>query len=157
MSTISQWHCKCLTQPCSSSARRFPRLQELHRARLRVFLRVLAVVTHRGHTRFRLRHRTQSRPPRRRRRRRPLLRQGEGQVDVELPDEEVVHGGAVAQVDPVADGGVLLLGLALAVDDVVVALGARHGRGQPDLLVGGLLVDDVGADAGEGHVEDAGL
>jgi hypothetical protein len=48
--------------------------------------------------------------------------------------------------------------LALAKDDVVVALGARLGRRQPDLLVGRLLVDDVCADIGaEGEGEDAGL
>lgn len=88
---------------------------------------------------------------------RVLLRQGQRQGDVELPGKELVDGAAVAQVHPVADGRVLLLGLALAVDDVVVALGARDGRREPDLLVGGLFVEDVGADLGEGDVEDAGL
>lgn len=86
-----------------------------------------------------------------------LLRQGEVEVDVELAHKQLVDGGAVAQVDPVADGGVLFLGLALAVDNVVVALGAGDGRREPDLLVGGLFVDDVGANVGEGYVQDAGL
>lgn len=48
--------------------------------------------------------------------------------------------------------------LALAEDDVVIALGPRLRRRQPDLLVGRLLVDDVGADVGaEGEGEDARL
>lgn len=45
----------------------------------------------------------------------------------------------------------------VALDDPVVALGARDGRAEPDLLVGGLLVQDVGARAGDDDVEDAGL
>lgn len=53
-----------------------------------------------------------------------LLRQGQGELDVELLDEQVVDGGAVAEVDPVADGCVLLLVLAARVDDVIIALGA---------------------------------
>lgn len=88
---------------------------------------------------------------------RVLPAEGERQVDVELLEEELAEGGAVADVDPVAGGGVLLLALALARDDVVVALGAGQGARQPDLLVGGLLVDHVGADVREDEGEDAGL
>lgn len=88
---------------------------------------------------------------------RVLPAEGQGEVDVELLEEELAEGGAVADVDPVADGGVLLLALALARDDVVVALGAGYGARQPDLLVGGLLVDHVGADVREDEGEDAGL
>lgn len=80
---------------------------------------------------------------------RPLLRDGQGQVDVELHEEQLAQRAPVAQVDPLARGRALLLALALAVDDVVVALGAGYGARQPDLLVGGLLVDHVGADLGE--------
>lgn len=83
---------------------------------------------------------------------RPLLRQRKSQVDVELPNEELIDGAPITQVHPVADGGVLLLGLALAVDDVVVALGTGNGRGEPDLLVGGLFVDDIRADFGKCYV-----
>lgn len=88
---------------------------------------------------------------------RVLPAEGQGEVDVELLEEELAEGGAVADVDPVADGGVLLLALALARDDVVVALGAGYGARQPDLLVGGLLVDHVGADVREDEGEDARL
>lgn len=88
---------------------------------------------------------------------RVLPAEGQGEVDVELLEEELAEGGAVADVDPVADGGVLLLALALARDDVVVALGPGYGARQPDLLVGGLLVDHVGADVREDEGEDAGL
>lgn len=84
--------------------------------------------------------------------RRTLLRQRQVQVDVELLAEQLVDGGAVAQVHPVADGCVLLLRLALAKDDVVVALGARLWRRQPDLLVGGLFVDYVCAEVGKRDV-----
>lgn len=87
---------------------------------------------------------------------RVLPAEGQGEVDVELLEEELAEGGAVADVDPVADGGVLLLALALARDDVVVALGAGYGARQPDLLVGGLLVDHVGAEVREDEGEDAG-
>lgn len=81
----------------------------------------------------------------------------QGEVDVQLLEEQLAEGAAVAEVDPVADGRVLLLALALARDDIVVALGAGYGARQPDLLVGGLLVDHVGAEVGEAEGQDAGL
>lgn len=55
---------------------------------------------------------------------RPLLRQRERQVDVEFLGEELIDGASIAQIHPVTNGGVLLLVLALSVDDVIVALGA---------------------------------
>lgn len=81
----------------------------------------------------------------------------QGEVDIELLEEQLAEGRPVADVDPVASRRVLLLALALARDDVVVALRARDGARQPNLLVGGLLVDNVGADLWEGGVEDSGL
>lgn len=69
----------------------------------------------------------------------------------------MVQARAVSGVDPVADGGALLLVLALTKDAPVVALGTRDGRRQPDLLVWGLLVDDVRALVGPADGEDAGL
>lgn len=51
----------------------------------------------------------------------------------------------------------LLLVHAVALDDPVVPLGPGDGRAEPDLFVGGLFVEDVGADCGDGDVEDAGL
>lgn len=80
------------------------------------------------------------------------MRQGQIEIDIEFLNEQLVDGGAVAQVDPVADGRILLLGLALAIHNVVVALGARDGRRQPDLFVGGLLVYHIGTDVGKGNV-----
>lgn len=53
-----------------------------------------------------------------------LLRQRERQGDVKFLGKEFVDGAPVAQVHPVANSGVLFLVLALAVDNVVVALGA---------------------------------
>ena len=47
--------------------------------------------------------------------------------------------------------------LRLAQHDPVEPLGAADGRAQPDLLGGGLLVDNVGAVRRVDNVEDAGL
>lgn len=80
---------------------------------------------------------------------RVLPAEGQGEVDVELLEEELAEGGLVADIDPVAGGRVLLLALALARDDVVVALGAGYRARKPDLFVGGLLVDHVGPDVRE--------
>lgn len=80
---------------------------------------------------------------------RVLPAEGQGEVDVELLEEELAEGGLVADIDPVAGRRVLLLALALARDDVVVALGAGYRARKPDLLVGGLLVDHVGPDVRE--------
>lgn len=52
---------------------------------------------------------------------------------------------------------ILLLVHLIALDDPVVALRPGDGRAQPDLLVGGLLVEDVGANAWGDNVEDTGL
>lgn len=78
-------------------------------------------------------------------------------VDSELLEEDLVQARAVAGVDPVADGGALLVALALAKDAPVVALGARDGGRQPYLLVWGLLVDDVRALVGPADGEDTRL
>lgn len=66
-------------------------------------------------------------------------------IDTDLLFEKLGQGGAVPQVHPVSGRGVLLLMLTFTKDDVIVTLGARHGRREPDLLVGGLLVDHIGA------------
>lgn len=86
-----------------------------------------------------------------------LVRNRNSEVDSELLAEQARHGAAVAQVHPVAGRRILLLVLTLAPEDVVEALGAGYWRGEPDLLVGGLLVDDVGAGVGEGEGQDSGL
>lgn len=51
----------------------------------------------------------------------------------------------------------LLLVHAVSLEDPVEALGAGDGGAKPDLLVGGLLVQDVGSFVRDGDVEDAGL
>lgn len=51
----------------------------------------------------------------------------------------------------------LLLVHAVALDDPVVPLRSGDGATQPDLFVGGLFVEHVGADGGDGDVQDAGL
>lgn len=85
------------------------------------------------------------------------MRDGESQIDADLLDEEVVERRAVLEVDPGAGAGALLLGLAVAEDDPVVALGPGPRRRQPDLLVRRLLVQHVGAVRREDEGQDAGL
>lgn len=46
---------------------------------------------------------------------------------------------------------------AVALDDPVIPLRPGDGRAEPDLLVRGLFVQDVGADCRDRDVEDAGL
>lgn len=67
---------------------------------------------------------------------------------------------SVPQVDPLAVhewARVLLLVYAITLDNPVKPLGAGDGRAEPDLLVGGLFVEDVGADCGNGDVEHTSL
>ena len=78
-------------------------------------------------------------------------------INVELIEEQLVYGRVVAQIHPLARTSALLFVLAVTQDDIVVAFRASLGRRQPDLLVGRLLVDHVGADAGEVDGENAGL
>lgn len=53
--------------------------------------------------------------------------------------------------------GVLLLVHAITLDNPVIPLGTGEGGAEPDLLVGGLLVQDISADCRNSDVEDAGL
>jgi len=71
--------------------------------------------------------------------------------------KKLIDGGAIPNVDPVAARSILLVRLRVAEDDIVVALGARSGRGEPDLLVRWLLVDDIGARGATVQRDDAGL
>ena len=88
----------------------------------------------------------------------PKLSVDQADVNPDLLSQQVVQGRAVPKVHPVARRSVLLLVLALAEDNIIVALGARFGRRQPDLLIGRLLVDDICAMVGtESEGEDAGL
>lgn len=45
----------------------------------------------------------------------------------------------------------------VTLNDPIIPLGAGDGRAEPDLLVGGLFVEHVSADGGDGDVQDAGL
>lgn len=88
----------------------------------------------------------------------PKLVDGHAELNTQLFAEQVGQRAIVAQVQPLAHSRVLLLVLPVTHNDVVIALGTRLGRRQPDLLVGWLLVDDVGANLGpKANVEDAGL
>lgn len=58
----------------------------------------------------------------------------------------------VTTADPLADAGPVVVDLA-----VVEALWAGDGRGEPDLLVGWLLVDDVRESIIEVQCDDSGL
>lgn len=79
------------------------------------------------------------------------------QIDLNLLQYKVVQAAAVARVDPRPQARALLVSLPLAGDAKVVPFGARQRRRQPDLLVGRLLVDDVGALVGDGDGHDARL
>ena len=65
------------------------------------------------------------------------------EIHARLLQQHIVQRRVVPHVEPIAH-----LGLVLAVsrEDVVVPLGARERGREPDLLVRGLLVYDVGAD-----------
>jgi len=60
--------------------------------------------------------------------------------------------GVIAATDPLADADSVVVDLA-----VVEAFGPGDGRGEPNLLVRWLLVDDVRKSIGEGHFDDSGL
>ena len=63
----------------------------------------------------------------------------------------------IPQINPVALSRTFLFIHTLPVEDPVEPLWAGSRAAQPDLLVRGLFVDDVGAGVGEGDGEDAGL
>lgn len=77
--------------------------------------------------------------------------------DTHLFPQQLSKTGAIPQVDPVADTALPLGIHGLAHNNPVEALGTSDGRTQPDLLVGRLFVQDIGAVGWEDDVEDAGL
>lgn len=79
------------------------------------------------------------------------------EVDVKLLQHQRVEGALVARVHPPPGRGALLVRLPLAEDAPVVALGPADGGREPYLLVGGLLVEHVGAHAGDADRHDARL
>lgn len=78
-------------------------------------------------------------------------------INAQLLPNQPRERAAIPKVDPISNAAIGLLVHRLALDDPVEALGAGDGRRQPDLLVGRLLVQDVGADATLVDSEDAGL
>lgn len=88
------------------------------------------------------------------------------QLDAQFLLQQLAQGASVAQIDPLpagravvagVDGRVFLVRLRCRQEHPVVALGPAHGRGEPDLPVGGLFVDHVGAVLWVRDCEDAGL
>lgn len=63
----------------------------------------------------------------------------------------------ISEIHPLALPTAFFLVLPFAVEHPVVPLRAGYGRREPDLLVGRLFVDDVGALRGERKGDDAGL
>ena len=66
------------------------------------------------------------------------------QLHSQLVAQDIRQATAITEVDPFAAA-------------VVEALGARDGAREPELLIGGLLVDDVAADIGDVDLDNAGL
>lgn len=79
------------------------------------------------------------------------------EIDTHLVAEDVIQRRPVAQIDPIALRLAPLLTMPFGHSHPVVAFGPRNRRRQPDLLVGWLLIDDVGALDGEANGENAGL
>ena len=71
--------------------------------------------------------------------------------DTKLLPQQLGQPSSVPQVDPFADTSTLLVVHTLVRNSPVEAFRARDGRGQPDLLVWRLLVEDVGAVWWVGH------
>jgi hypothetical protein len=65
------------------------------------------------------------------------------EVDAKLVTKYTAQRRSVSSVNPLSDRRVRLLILSISDDSPVEALGTGLGRREPDLLVGGLLVDDI--------------
>jgi hypothetical protein len=79
-------------------------------------------------------------------------------VHAQLLPQDISQASSVTQIHPVTASTPLLRVLALGHDHPVEALGARQRRAEPDLLVGGLLVEHVAELLGDVvDAEDAGL
>ena len=87
-------------------------------------------------------------------------------IKPQLLPQQLGQRTPISQVDPEAagrsviatvNGTIVFVGLGVRGDHPVVAFGAGHRGGEPDLVVGRLFVEDVGAVFGVGDCEDAGL
>jgi len=78
-----------------------------------------------------------------------IVRNGHRQVDARLREKYLTKGGFVSHAEPGVRASVLLLLLSFSDYYVVKPLGTGNRRRKPDLLVGGLLVDDVRANRRE--------
>jgi hypothetical protein len=70
-------------------------------------------------------------------------------INTDLRQQQLIQRTPIPQIQPFPTPRALLRILPLARQDEVVALGSGDGRGEPDLFVGWLLVQDVGAGGGE--------
>jgi hypothetical protein len=75
-----------------------------------------------------------------------IMRNGHREVDARFLEKHLTKGGLVPHAEPGVRASVLLVLLGFSDHNVVEPLGTGNGRREPDLLVGRLLVDDVGAD-----------
>lgn len=78
-------------------------------------------------------------------------------AESKLLPQDLLQRASVSDVDPLALSGALLVVHALTLDRPVEALGSGQRRREPNLLVGGLLVEYVGSVGRKGDVQDAGL
>jgi hypothetical protein len=78
-------------------------------------------------------------------------------IDANFRVQQFRQCASVTKVHPVCLSSSFLRVLPFTQDHVVEAFGTRFRRREPDLLVGRLLVDNVGAVGWEGEGENAGL
>lgn len=86
----------------------------------------------------------------------PLQLSG-SQIHFNLLVYKIVQARSIPCVYPRPQCRTFLVSLPLAGNAEVVSFGTGQRRREPDLLVGGLLVDHVGALVGYGNGHDAGL
>jgi hypothetical protein len=70
-------------------------------------------------------------------------------INTDLGLNEIFQRAHITKIDPLAHTGTLLAALILVQNHVIVAFGTRDWGGEPDLLVWGLLIDDIGTIWGE--------
>lgn len=81
----------------------------------------------------------------------------DGDVNSQFLPEKFRQRATIPQIDPISNTAISLLVHRFAIDDPIEALRSGNRRGEPDLLVRRLLVQDVGADPGLVDSQDASL
>ena len=79
------------------------------------------------------------------------------QINANLTKQQRAQRAHIPQVNPITRTGTFLRILPLIQIHIIVSLRSGNGRGQPDLLVRGLLVDDIRPNRWEGKVQNTCL